>query len=37
MGKRNYHSLEECQKGLAAFARKYNKQWGHSGINNVTP
>lgn len=37
MGKRNYHSLEECKKGLAAFAQKYNEQWVHSGINNVTP
>lgn len=37
MGKRNYHSLEECKKGLATFAQKYNEQWGHSGINNVTP
>ena len=24
-------------KGLAAFAQKYNEQWVHSGINNVTP
>ena len=37
MGKRNYHSLEECQGVLADFARKYNEQWVHSGINNVTP
>lgn len=37
MGKRNYHGLEECKKGLAAFAQKYNEQWVHSGINNVTP
>ena len=37
MGKSNYHSLEECKKGLAAFAQKYNEQWVHSGINNVTP
>lgn len=37
MGKRNYHSLEECQGVLTDFARKYNKQWVHSGINNITP
>lgn len=37
MGKRDYHGLEECKKGLAAFAQKYNEQWVHSGINNVTP
>ena len=37
MGKRNYHSLEECRQALAEFARKYNEQWVHSGINNVTP
>lgn len=37
MGKRNYHSLKECQGVLADFAQKYNEQWVHSGINNVTP
>lgn len=26
MGKSNYHSLEECKKGSAAFAQKYNEQ-----------
>ena len=26
MGKSNYHSLEECKKGSAAFAQEYNEQ-----------
>lgn len=37
MGKRNFHSLQECKEVLADFARKYNEQWVHTGINNVTP
>ena len=37
MGKRKYRSLEDCKAALDAFARKYNEQWAHSGIGNVTP
>lgn len=37
MGKRQYHSLEEARTKLDEFVTMYNKEWVHSGINNVTP
>ena len=37
MGKRQYRSLDDAKTKLAEFIKKYNEEWGHSGINNVTP
>ena len=37
MGKRQYRSLDDAKTKLAEFIKKYNEEWVHSGINNVTP
>ena len=37
MGKRQYRSLGDAKTKLAEFVKKYNEEWVHSGINNVTP
>jgi transposase InsO family protein len=37
MGKKRFRSLEACKAVMEDFARKYNEQWVHSGISNVTP
>ena len=37
MGKRQYRSLGDAKTKLAEFVEKYNEEWVHSGINNVTP
>jgi putative transposase len=37
MGKRQYRSIDDAKDKLKKFVTKYNTQWVHSGINNVTP
>ncbi len=37
MGKRQYRSLDDTKTILSELVKKYNEEWVHSGINNVTP
>lgn len=37
MGKQAFRSLEQARNVLQKFVSKYNDEWVHSGINNVTP